>query len=537
MSEQYLISNQTLTNIANAIREKKGSDDQILAGNFAEEILGISGDNVKTCMVEITVSKLQGMTGYPMLWCVYSYLDDDGVVKCQASPLQAPEEVTNFSNVVIGSSFTIFTQDTNLNIKAEVENMCFLEENSAPNTISWIVGYEDPDHSIENPYCILYVTLSPNSPLDPYFTYYVTNASDADGGFFLQDNGFYKSDISGQDSCYAKCSICFQVKYPTDITIFLAQHSECEYDFGAIGKVDVSLPDYWYENTGDDFGFQYQYSLYSELWSVDSPQTVHYSNVQPGSHFIDVYYCKDESYSEGVDCMWFKVDYPWATVDQYDVVDSATMVNAQGQLVKGYISDQRDAGLRITGSATPWYEEDSSSVVLEECALENTTGAIDQAAVNYNTAFYISEEAIAQAASIDGNFIAAGKSILGVPGSLPMGICNVYVRGCHVTVDIPPEVLAVVGDYPTVMFPADTLAWESPTFFMLEKFYQNTDTSQYIAPHLISSLGNAYGYSSSNVNSVSNNHYEFNIDPEDYGYDEDFDTIAYCYTSGGGYDL
>ena len=112
MSEQYLISNQTLTNIANAIREKKGSDDQILAGNFAEEILGISGDSVETCMVEVNITKLEGMTGYPMLWCVYSYLDD-GVIKCQASPVSVAAESVNFPNVVIGSSFTILTQDTN----------------------------------------------------------------------------------------------------------------------------------------------------------------------------------------------------------------------------------------------------------------------------------------------------------------------------------------------------------------------------------------------------------------------------------------
>jgi hypothetical protein len=277
------------------------------------------------------------------------------------------------------------------------------------------------------------------------------------------------------------------VNYTTDITILLAQDSEAEYDFGAIGKLNISLPEYSHENVGDDYDFECEYSLHGEYWSIDNPQAVHYYNVKPGSHFIDVYYCKDSSDGEGEDCMWFKVEYPWATAGQDNVVDSATTVNAQGQLIKGRISDQRDRKLKIVACANTWHEDDSSNVVLEECALENETGAVDQAAVNYNTSFYIEDASIAQAAHIDGGSIAAGDSILGIPGSLPMGRCNVTVRGSIVTIDIPPEVLAVVGDYPSVMMPADSIVWPVPTFFMLEKFYQTSDTAHYIAPHLISS--------------------------------------------------
>lgn len=536
MSEQYLISNQTLTNIANAIREKKGSEDQILAGNFAEEILGISGDSVETCMVEVKMSKLEGMTGYPTLWCAYSFLDN-GVIKCWARPLQVAEESVNFANVVIGSNFTIFTSDTNLKADTEVEDMYLLGTNLAPNTISWIVGYEDPDHDIENPSCRLHVTLSPNSLFDPYFTYSIANSDSADGGFFLQSNGFYRSDISGQGDCYAKCTINFVVNYTTDITILLAQDSENTYDFGAIGKLNISLPDYWYENTGDDYAFEYEYSLHGRQWSIESPQAVHYYNVKPGSHFIDVYYCKDEAINEGEDCMWFKVEYPWATAGQDNVVDSATTVNAQGQLVNGHISDQRNKDLKIIYSADTWHEDDSSNVVLGVCAFENETGTIDQAAVDVSTSFYIKDSAIAQAAHIDGNFILAGESILGVPGTLPMGRCNVSVRGSIVTIDIPPEVLAVIGNYPTIMIPEDTIVWAVPTFFMLEKFYAEDGTARYIAPYLISSAMAAWEYSSSNVITVTYNHYEFDIDPQNYGFDEDFDTFAYCYPSGGGYDI
>jgi hypothetical protein len=46
-----------------------------------------------------------------------------------------------------------------------------------------------------------------------------------------------------------------------------------------------------------------------------------------------------------------------------------------------------------------------------------------------------------------------------------------------------------------------------------------------------------YGYSSSNIITVTADHYEFDIDPEDYGFDDYFDTTAYCYTGFGGYDL
>lgn len=41
MSEQYLITGQTLTDIADAIREKAGITDPIMAGDFAEKILAL----------------------------------------------------------------------------------------------------------------------------------------------------------------------------------------------------------------------------------------------------------------------------------------------------------------------------------------------------------------------------------------------------------------------------------------------------------------------------------------------------------------
>ena len=47
MSEVYLINGDTLSNIADAIRDKKGTSDAILVENMAEEISGIGGGDIK----------------------------------------------------------------------------------------------------------------------------------------------------------------------------------------------------------------------------------------------------------------------------------------------------------------------------------------------------------------------------------------------------------------------------------------------------------------------------------------------------------
>ena len=50
MSEVYLINGDTLSNIADAIRDKKGTSDTILVENMAEEISGIGGGDIKSLL-------------------------------------------------------------------------------------------------------------------------------------------------------------------------------------------------------------------------------------------------------------------------------------------------------------------------------------------------------------------------------------------------------------------------------------------------------------------------------------------------------
>ena len=50
MSDVYLINGDTLSNIADAIRDKKGTSDAILVENMADEISGIGGGDIKSLL-------------------------------------------------------------------------------------------------------------------------------------------------------------------------------------------------------------------------------------------------------------------------------------------------------------------------------------------------------------------------------------------------------------------------------------------------------------------------------------------------------
>lgn len=50
MSDVYLINGDTLSNIADAIRDKKGTSDAILVENMADEISGIGGADIKSLL-------------------------------------------------------------------------------------------------------------------------------------------------------------------------------------------------------------------------------------------------------------------------------------------------------------------------------------------------------------------------------------------------------------------------------------------------------------------------------------------------------
>ena len=64
MSDVYLINGDTLSNIADAIRDKKGTSDAILVENMAEEISGIGGGSSDTIkgLMEGTITELSDNT-------------------------------------------------------------------------------------------------------------------------------------------------------------------------------------------------------------------------------------------------------------------------------------------------------------------------------------------------------------------------------------------------------------------------------------------------------------------------------------------
>lgn len=129
------------------------------------------------------------------------------------------------------------------------------------------------------------------------FTYSVNPISGASYGFSQNSNGYWESENKGIHSSYAICRVNFEVVASCDITFEYINHAESNSDYGIFGILDTALS---LSNTSDS-------KIYAKLKSSSSVKELTYTNVQEGSHFIDIKYIKDSSDSEDNDTLQFKV--------------------------------------------------------------------------------------------------------------------------------------------------------------------------------------------------------------------------------------
>ena len=150
------------------------------------------------------------------------------------------------------------------------------------------------------------ITLTQQSP-----TYSVETVSGAGYGFNLS-NGWYVSANKGINSSTALCRVTFDLPISCDITFTYINYAEATYDFGVFSKVDTALSTTAWDSTssgGDtttDAGKE-QRRLNTSSYNSSSQQTLTYSNVSSGSHYIDVKFSKDQATAENNDTLQWKV--------------------------------------------------------------------------------------------------------------------------------------------------------------------------------------------------------------------------------------
>lgn len=142
-------------------------------------------------------------------------------------------------------------------------------------------------------------------------SYTVDSVSGAQYGFTLT-NGWYQSQNAGVSSSAALCRVNLDLSVSCNITFTYINYAEATYDFGVFSKLDTALSTSGWtstSNSGDtttDAGLE-QRRLNTSSYNTSSQQTLTYSNVSAGTHFIDVKFGKDQSTNSNNDTLRFQV--------------------------------------------------------------------------------------------------------------------------------------------------------------------------------------------------------------------------------------
>lgn len=119
-------------------------------------------------------------------------------------------------------------------------------------------------------------------------------------GFALNSNDYYESNNKGHSSSAAVCKVNFHLPVSATITFSVINYAEGTYDYGLLSNVDTTLN----TNSSADSSNVYWSGQNHNSASV---QTVTYSNVTAGDHYIYVKYFKDSYTDSNNDSLQFKV--------------------------------------------------------------------------------------------------------------------------------------------------------------------------------------------------------------------------------------
>lgn len=127
---------------------------------------------------------------------------------------------------------------------------------------------------------------------------------------FALSNGYYVSQNKGVDKSAAVCRINFSLPVTSTVTITYINYAEANYDFGVFGNIDTELSTSYYAASSSSATItdsSYKKACNTSADNTSTAQTLTYSNVSAGDHYIDVKFSKDDGSSANNDTLQFQV--------------------------------------------------------------------------------------------------------------------------------------------------------------------------------------------------------------------------------------
>lgn len=127
---------------------------------------------------------------------------------------------------------------------------------------------------------------------------------------FALSNGYYVSQNKGVDKTAAVCRVSFVLPVTSTVTFTFINYAEQGYDFGVFGNLDTELSTNYYSAGSSGATItdsSYKLACNTSTHNQSTTQTLTYSNVAAGEHYIDVKYSKDDASADNNDTLQFKV--------------------------------------------------------------------------------------------------------------------------------------------------------------------------------------------------------------------------------------
>ena len=172
-------------------------------------------------------------------------------------------------------------------------------------------------------------------------------------GFSLS-NGYYVSQNKGVNKSAAVCRVHFTVPVTSTVTFTYINYAEESYDFGVFGNLDTALSTDYYaagSNGATITDNSYKLACNSSTYNKSSTQTLTYSNVSAGEHYIDVKFSKDDASASNNDTLQFQVAVTYNQAVNYYAY-TINNVQADHTIVVSSSSSGPVLYLKVNGSWT-----------------------------------------------------------------------------------------------------------------------------------------------------------------------------------------
>ena len=172
-------------------------------------------------------------------------------------------------------------------------------------------------------------------------------------GFALNANDYYESQNKGIDKSAAVCRISFSLPVSSTITVQYINYAEASYDFGVFGNVDVALNTNYYPagSSGATISdSSYMRACNTSSYNSSSVQTLTYSNVSAGDHFIDIKFSKDDGTASNNDTLQFKITITYSQTVSYYSYTINNIAADHTILVAAASTPQDSAYFKVNGT-------------------------------------------------------------------------------------------------------------------------------------------------------------------------------------------